>query len=387
MRHVYRVALILLKGHEYASRIIEGVVGFVQDHAGFEFVEVPYDESRAPSAAYHIDVDGALVWGHHDNPWVLDLRDRGVTVVSLNSEWLDEGIPCVGLDLEAMLDAAIEHLAALGRKQAAYIGHLTSHNPAKLRMRDGFLARAVRKGWRVTSLEIPGIPSEERQRLANPGEERELIAFLRGLGKPTSIQCDDDYTGVLVCRAAEHIGLSVPDDIAVLGLYDMAIARFSSPTLSSVPSSGQLVGAAAMQLLSNLLSGRRPIKTYVVVAPPPVIQRDSTGGVTVRDDDIRRAHQMIEQHACDGLTVGHLLDRLAISQKTLNKRYIAVHGCTPGEEIRRVRSERAKQWLLTTDLSISRIASMCGFGEPSNFNLFFKRETGCTPSEYRSQKR
>ena len=86
MRNEYRVALFLPKGHEYAARLIEGVVSFVHEHAGFEFVEVPYDENRTPPAAYHVEVDGALVWAHHDSPWVLDLRNRGVKLVSPNSE-------------------------------------------------------------------------------------------------------------------------------------------------------------------------------------------------------------------------------------------------------------------------------------------------------------
>ena len=86
-------------------------------------------------------------------------------------------------------------------------------------------------------------------------------------------------------------------------------------------------------------------------------------------------------------TVEQLLERFVISQKTLNKRFTAVYGHTPGAAIRRVRTEQAKRWLATTDLSIARIATMCGFGEPSNFNLFFKRETGCTPSKYRGQSR
>ena len=93
------------------------------------------------------------------------------------------------------------------------------------------------------------------------------------------------------------------------------------------------------------------------------------------------------QPDCEGLTVEQLLERLALSQKTLNKRFAAVYGETPGAAIRRVRTERAKQWLATTDLSVARIATMCGFAEPSNFNLFFNRETGRTPTAYRRLSR
>lgn len=232
-------------------------------------------------------------------------------------------------------------------------------------------------------LEIPGIPSEQRRRLAEPGDETELIAFLRDLPKPVAIHCDDDYVGVLVCRVAEHLELAVPGDVAVLGYFDLAIARFSNPTLSSIPAPGQLVGAAGMKLLSDLLQGARSAERQVLLAPPPVAARESTNGTAVRADDIHRAHQLIEELACKGLTVEQLLERLAMSQKTLNKRFMAVYGHKPGAAIRKVRTERAREWLATTNLSIGRIAEMCGFSEPSNFNLFFKREVGCTPSEYR----
>jgi len=385
MAKTHRVALLLPKGHEYAARLIEGVVDFARDHADFEFVEVLFDEDCAPPAVYHIEADGALVWAHHGNSWVLDLRDRGLRLVSLNGDWAAEEIPCVAFDLEAMLDTAVEHLAGLNRRHAAYVGHLTSRNPSKVRWRDGFLERARERGWTTAALEIPGIPSEERDRLARPEDERELIDFLRGQKKPVVIHCDDDYVGVLVCRVAAHLGLTVPEEVAVLGTFDLALTRFSSPTLSSLPMPGQLVGAAGMRLMSAFLSGGPVDHTKVLVKPPPVASRESTACSIVRDDDIRRARRYIEELACQGLTVEQLLQRLDISQKTLNKRFAVVYGETPGQAIQRLKIERAKQWLGTTNLSITRIADMCGFGEPSNFDRFFRRAAGCTPSEYRER--
>lgn len=380
-----RVALILPKGHEYAAKLIEGVVGFLQDHDGFEIIEVPYDEGRTPSVAYAPDVDAAMIWTDRNCPWVLDLRDRGVVLVSANSEWCDEGIPAVSVTLEDLLNRIVEHFRGLGREHAAFLGHGMSQSPIGKRFCDAFLDRCRQEGWTAVALDVPGIPNEERQRLGRPEGERELIDFLRGLPRPTSIFCDDDYVGVLACRVAAHVGLAVPDDLAVLGSFDLAVARFSTPTLSSIPTPGQAVGAAAMRLISEMLAGARPAAMHLAVPAPPVVQRESTGGITIRDDDIRRAHRMIEQHACEGLAVEDLLERLAISKKTLNKRFLAVYGRTPGEEIRRIRAERAKHWLATTSLTIGRIASMCGFGEASTFNRFFKSEVGSTPSEYRKQ--
>lgn len=38
-----------------------------------------------------------------------------------------------------------------------------------------------------------------------------------------------------------------------------------------------------------------------------------------------------------------------------------------------------------TDYSVSDIAEKLNFKEPTHFNKFFKRETGCTPTEFRQQ--
>jgi len=382
-----RVALFLPKGHDYASRLIEGVLAAAKSLPHLQFIEIPYEEDRTPADVYSLKVAGALVWTHAGCNWVLDLRDRGVKVVSCNTEWNGAGIPCVGMDLDGSIERAVGHFKGLRRSHAAYVGHMTQNSPGKQRQRDAFVEQARLQGWSAAVLDLTGIPSEERQRLAEPEREESLIAFLRGLPTPTAVFCDDDYVAALVCGVAAHLGLAVPDDMAVLGYFDMTIARFSTPTISSLPGSGQAVGKTAIKLLADLLAGDQPPNGPVLVAPPPVAERESTGGTTQRDDDMRKARDLIERFACKGLTVEQLLSRLSLSQKTLNKRFQAVFRMTPGEAIRATRAERACELLATTDLSMGRIADMCGFDEQSNFNLFFKREVGCTPGQYRAKSR
>lgn len=382
-----RIALILPKGHDHALRLVAGVLHAVKDRPSYRFVEIPYDEHAAPPGIASLAVEGALVWTHPGVPWVIGLRDRGVKVVSLNAEWQPFGIPCVGTDVAAMVRLGIEHLARLGRGHAAFVGHMIAPGSSKQRQRDLFLEEAGSRGWTAAAVEVPGIPSEERKRLAEPAAERKLGEFLRGLPTPAVVACDDDYVAALVCSVAEHVGLRVPDDLAVLGQFDMAVARFNVPTISSMPGPGQLVGAAGMRLLAGLLAGKEPPAEPVLVAPPDVVCRESTGGTTLRDDDIRRAHDLIERFACEGLTVEQLLTRITLSRNTLAKQFEAVYGRSPGAMIRHVRAERAKHLLSTTDLSIGRVADMCGFGEPSNFTQFFSREVGCTPGDFRAKSR
>ena len=58
-------------------------------------------------------------------------------------------------------------------------------------------------------------------------------------------------------------------------------------------------------------------------------------------------------------------------------------GMSPKEFILETRLEAAKKMLADKSISLSDIASKCGFEYYSRFSLFFKSKTGATPTEYR----
>jgi AraC family transcriptional regulator, positive regulator of tynA and feaB len=75
----------------------------------------------------------------------------------------------------------------------------------------------------------------------------------------------------------------------------------------------------------------------------------------------------------------------------ISKRYLhlllARAGTTFGEELLRVRLERARQLLSDArfaDVPIGEIASRCGFADPSHFARCFRRSFGSAPGAYRS---
>jgi AraC family transcriptional regulator len=57
--------------------------------------------------------------------------------------------------------------------------------------------------------------------------------------------------------------------------------------------------------------------------------------------------------------------------------------CTPGEYLRRLRVEWAKEQLLRADLSLTEIAYRAGFSDQSHLTRLFKRQTGQTPAAFR----
>jgi transcriptional regulator GlxA family with amidase domain len=96
-----------------------------------------------------------------------------------------------------------------------------------------------------------------------------------------------------------------------------------------------------------------------------------------------QALRLIHQHACDGSTIEQILDSVHISRQTLERHFQAHLGRTPGQELVRVRLEHAKTLLAMTHHPVKRIAQMVGFRQAANFSIFFRAQTGLSPTTFR----
>ena len=89
----------------------------------------------------------------------------------------------------------------------------------------------------------------------------------------------------------------------------------------------------------------------------------------------------------DGLTPDSIAKALRISRATLYRVCAplgGIHQYIRQQRLRRVLNNLVDKNLL--HLSITQIASLWGFNDPSSFNRIFKREFGVTPSIVRNQK-
>ena len=74
---------------------------------------------------------------------------------------------------------------------------------------------------------------------------------------------------------------------------------------------------------------------------------------------------------------------MAMSRAQLLRRLKALTGYSPGFYIKSMRLEKAKEFLETSDVSVSEAAFNTGFGTPSNFSKVFTEKYGITPSQFR----
>ncbi|MGC4960372.1 GlxA family transcriptional regulator [Gordonia sp. DT101] len=137
----------------------------------------------------------------------------------------------------------------------------------------------------------------------------------------------------------------------------------------------ELAQAVARQLVVYL---KRPGGQSQFSVP---LERAAT---TTRADDLRL---FIAEHLGDYLTVESLAESLHISDRQLTRVFKQELGTTPGAYIEQARVEAAKNRLETSDDTLGRVATACGFGTVDTLARAFRRGLGITPGEYRQRFR
>jgi DNA-binding LacI/PurR family transcriptional regulator len=91
--------------------------------------------------------------------------------------------------------------------------------------------------------------------------------------RPTGVVCFSDAFALATIRAAESLGLRVPEDVSVVGFDDSVLAAASRPPLTTVHQEVPAKGRAAVEAIAELMDGRKP---EPVMLPTTLVVREST---------------------------------------------------------------------------------------------------------------
>jgi transcriptional regulator GlxA family with amidase domain len=100
------------------------------------------------------------------------------------------------------------------------------------------------------------------------------------------------------------------------------------------------------------------------------------------DTLVARAQQRMEATLQQGFRLAELAAWLAVSERTLNRRFKDAVGLAPLAYLQNLRIEVAKQLLETRPIGLEAVSQRVGYGDISTFRQLFKRKTGLSPSEY-----
>ena len=106
---------------------------------------------------------------------------------------------------------------------------------------------------------------------------------------------------------------------------------------------------------------------------------------THRDQQILRIQQFMENHMARQIAVEDLAKRAGMSTRNLDRRFRAAVGEAPTSYLQKLRIEKAKRLLETTDDSVSEIMLKAGYEDERSFRRLFSSLTQLSPKAYRKK--
>jgi transcriptional regulator GlxA family with amidase domain len=100
------------------------------------------------------------------------------------------------------------------------------------------------------------------------------------------------------------------------------------------------------------------------------------------DELVARAQRYMAKSLRQGFNLSELARHLAVSERTLNRRFKSVLGEAPLRYLQSLRVDVAKRLLESPGLKVDAVGERVGYGDLSTFRRLFKRETGLSPRDY-----
>ena len=186
---------------------------------------------------------------------------------------------------------------------------------------------------------------------------------------------------------ASSSGISVPDELAVIGVDDdPVICERTTPTLSSIRLDFGQGGYICAELLDRHLHDPSFKSARIKFAPVFVTRRQSTRRFAQTDKRVARAVEFIRRKACDGIGAVDVAAEIGVSRRMAEIRFKAATGRTIGEEILERRLAAAREYLASGRTSISAIADFCGWNSLAAFRKAFKDRFGVSPIQFRDKR-
>lgn len=215
-------------------------------------------------------VDGVILFSPRHEELSLEwLESVGLPIVVIGSYLEESPFPCVRPDDEDGIEQAVTALYNLGHRDIGMInGPMSSMH--SVRCLNGYKSRVKELELDYSSDNVLEVDEFDVFKATEA-----MKTFLNNNKKITGVVCSSDYLAIGVIKAASMIGLSVPEDLSVVGADDVPISDFITPSLSSVHVDLVGIGKRATVTLMNLMEGKQ-IRKKDVVFEMKYIDRSTT---------------------------------------------------------------------------------------------------------------
>lgn len=278
------------------------------------------------------------------------------------------GVTNISHDSEGTGRLASEELLSLGLDDFAFFSTVSRLSWVEARYKT-FTEEMKRRGRRVIRY-VDGPVGE----------------WLKSLPKPCGLFAANDLMAERVVAEAFACGISVPNDIAVVGCDDdIEICEHAEVTISSI----RLDFTTCASLVANALEcamDYRPSPANLVYGDLGVTRRASTRLIAGHPAQISAMLEYIRLNALSRISASDVLSRFPGSRRALEIRFRKATGRSVLEEIQAVRMLEVERLLTNPRVKIGAVPSLTGYDSANFLARAFKRTHGITMREFRDNR-
>ncbi|HYG22197.1 MAG TPA: XylR family transcriptional regulator [Verrucomicrobiae bacterium] len=363
----------------YDYRVHRGIERYAQEHDW----HLSANFAREKIIPWGWDGDGILAWlGAGDDLAEFVVHAKKPTV-DLSCRRPHLKFPRVLEDHAHAAKMAAEHFLSRGFRN--FLFYSESDNWSYEERGQGFVAALREAGHACAWIRWHQSPAYRVDREQWSRKRSWIAAQMRRATKPLAVFAANDEHALDVLECCQSAGITVPEQVAIVGAENYLLAPDAMLTpISSVDTNLEQLGYTGAALLDRLMHGGEPPDQPIRVPAATLITRKSSDLLAVNHKGVANSLRFIWEHCHEPISVKDLVGVAAMSRRGLHKAFLENLGRTPGQELQRMRIERAKRLLTETDQKVEIVAGMCGFQSANSFCVAFKQASGVSPKQFRT---
>ena len=369
---------------QFAYRLLRGILDYAQETEPWMIFKMPAEIKRQLgleevidwAVDHHVDV----VIGQFDPQDDVSLfGKRGIVVLAQDYIVKFPGIPNITADYDGTGAMAAKRFLLRGFQNFGFVGYGgVCWSDERCR---GFRKEVEEAGFKLDVY--------DRQQLSSiwnfdmPG----LSEWLLSLPKPVAIMACDDNQGNILIQACYACGISVPSEVAILGVdNDVILCNMSVPSLSSIDVDIERGGYQAARMAAEMVSHSSYSGEDIIMRPMNIVTRSSSNVFATRDTAVLKALQFIGQNIERKIDVSDVLPQVPLSRRLLEQRFRKETGTTIYQYITMLRMDKFAEKLISSNESIANIAASMEEPDTKSISRRFLAVKGCTPTEFRRRE-
>ncbi|NLM78271.1 MAG: LacI family transcriptional regulator [Ruminococcaceae bacterium] len=174
---------------------------------------------------------------------------------------------CLNIDEAYGVSTAISHLIRLGHTRIAYIGD---------KLTEGRLA-AYRDSLRKNKLDVDSALIVTAEQRFEKGGHLGMQALLKNRQRPSAVFAAYDDMAIGAMRAISEAGLTIPDDISLIGMDDVFVSPYLCKALTTVSNPIREMAMVSLSILFRKIEDSSFTVVQNVVLKPSLVVRETTG--------------------------------------------------------------------------------------------------------------